>query len=710
MRPLRLELRNFACYRQPAVIEFNELPSALFAITGPTGSGKSMILDAIIYALYGQTPRLGSRGMEALMGPEGADMLVQLTFRVNGEDTYRVTRQATRKSKSVATEVRIDRQLDPAGAWAQLDDSEKVKDANAKLAELVGLDYDGFIRAVMLPQGAFDEFLRGDSAKRRKLLSTLLGLDLVERVRSEASQLSNTAKAMVTALQERLSEDFANATPDELKARKKELKAASKSATEHGRELERCEAHLRELELAIAGIRPLEDRLDDLGGDIDMADLTIDGIDWSEAAWEAMRAKEADVEKLAHAETRIADLEERDRLNIQTNREEAQQMVTLHDELEAKEAEGKQLKQKAVDAYAAVLDGITENAAHEVRRTLNDGDTCPVCEQVVAHVPELHHTNVEALKEAQHKAEAAVEKARGEYAELRRRIDQLDERVTARGKENGKIHEELKELQAEVTTINERLGTKNAADATATILSLRGALLASLAHTIKAKLDAIGWSDEAMQEAEQDVEDARKASDEASRKLQALEHDVKGLEAAIEKAAELKAKLTETEGTFELYRTLALDLRGDRFQDFLMARAQRALAAQASVTMRSISGGRYDLSLVDGDYYVTDAWADGQPRSARTLSGGESFLASLSLALALADTISGSVLGSLFIDEGFGTLDPDTLELVTEVLEALTLQGRTVGIITHVEALTGRMPAVLRVTKGASGSTIEWEA
>ena len=97
-------------------------------------------------------------------------------------------------------------------------------------------------------------------------------------------------------------------------------------------------------------------------------------------------------------------------------------------------------------------------------------------------------------------------------------------------------------------------------------------------------------------------------------------------------------------------------------------------------------------------------------RSARTLSGGETFIASLALALALSDTLAGSrTLGALFLDEGFGSLDGLTLDAVASVLENLTREGRMVGVVTHLDALTERMPARLVVHKGPEGSSVRWD-
>jgi exonuclease SbcC len=99
----------------------------------------------------------------------------------------------------------------------------------------------------------------------------------------------------------------------------------------------------------------------------------------------------------------------------------------------------------------------------------------------------------------------------------------------------------------------------------------------------------------------------------------------------------------------------------------------------------------------------------GVARPAATLSGGESFLASLSLALGLADVVqshSGGIrLETMFVDEGFGTLDPDSLDLAMRALEDLQAGGRLVGIISHVVELKERVGARLEVVPGRRGST-----
>ncbi|MGE5126849.1 MAG: SbcC/MukB-like Walker B domain-containing protein, partial [Betaproteobacteria bacterium] len=147
------------------------------------------------------------------------------------------------------------------------------------------------------------------------------------------------------------------------------------------------------------------------------------------------------------------------------------------------------------------------------------------------------------------------------------------------------------------------------------------------------------------------------------------------------------------------------------------------LAHEGSRHLSRLSQGRYELRLGAGDagplaraeqeFCVIDHWNGDSVRSVRTLSGGETFLASLALALALAESLAqlsseGRVrdaLESLFLDEGFGTLDGETLDVVVSALDALHGGQRVVGIVTHVRELAERLPARLEVRRQGSGST-----
>ncbi|MFL6120000.1 AAA family ATPase [Actinophytocola sp.] len=153
---------------------------------------------------------------------------------------------------------------------------------------------------------------------------------------------------------------------------------------------------------------------------------------------------------------------------------------------------------------------------------------------------------------------------------------------------------------------------------------------------------------------------------------------------------------------------------------YVLAARLEEVAIAASVRLRKMSDGRFSFVHTDVagprgtrgglGLDVLDAYS-GNARSAKTLSGGETFLASLALALGLADVVAaetgGALLDTLFVDEGFGMLDANTLDEVMDTLDELRAGGRVVGLVSHVEELRDRIPTRLRVHKTRTGSRVE---
>ena len=141
---------------------------------------------------------------------------------------------------------------------------------------------------------------------------------------------------------------------------------------------------------------------------------------------------------------------------------------------------------------------------------------------------------------------------------------------------------------------------------------------------------------------------------------------------------------------------------GDKFRRFAQGLTLDHLVALANRQLDRLHG-RYLLQRRASDALeldVIDTWQADAARDTRTLSGGESFLVSLALALALSDLVSVKTrIESLFLDEGFGTLDAETLDTALDALDALNASGKTIGVISHVEAMKERIPVQIRVRK-----------
>jgi exonuclease SbcC len=171
----------------------------------------------------------------------------------------------------------------------------------------------------------------------------------------------------------------------------------------------------------------------------------------------------------------------------------------------------------------------------------------------------------------------------------------------------------------------------------------------------------------------------------------------------------LRDQVDAETATAAVAAALASHLRADGFERWMMAGALHALVVGANDLLSQLSDGGYSLHSEEGTFTVVDHRNADEKRSVSTLSGGETFLVSLALALSLAETLAGSGgtrLDAIILDEGFGTLDDESLDTVASVLEGLAGKGLMVGVITHVKELAARASVRYEVTRGARGSTV----
>jgi exonuclease SbcC len=188
--------------------------------------------------------------------------------------------------------------------------------------------------------------------------------------------------------------------------------------------------------------------------------------------------------------------------------------------------------------------------------------------------------------------------------------------------------------------------------------------------------------------------------------------EVAELETRLEQRRALEDEIAHHREQQAAYTDLHKELRADRIVQHLQAEALVALADGASHHLRDLSDSRYRLVFDEDRFYAVDAWNGDERRPVKTLSGGETFLTSLALALSLSEQIQllsvteKSRLESLFLDEGFGQLDTELLEVVVNAIEQMRAADRLVGVITHVAGLAERMPTRLVVSKSPRGSTI----
>ena len=194
--------------------------------------------------------------------------------------------------------------------------------------------------------------------------------------------------------------------------------------------------------------------------------------------------------------------------------------------------------------------------------------------------------------------------------------------------------------------------------------------------------------------------------DEKSNEAAVREKELEQIKENIATVKELRKTQKEVQKKSDMLTELSKLTEGNRFVEYMAENQLEYIAEDASVRLKNISGGRYALELFDGEFIIRDDFCGGIRRKPSTLSGGETFLTSFSLALALSSRIqmkNSASLNFFFLDEGFGTLDKNTIDVVMKSLERLSGGGMSVGIITHVEEVKERLPVRLVVEAAVPG-------
>jgi exonuclease SbcC len=807
MKPLRLTVEGFTSFRDRLELDFSGLD--LFAITGPTGAGKSSLIDAIVFALYGQVPRVGD-DYKQLISHDAERLSVLFEFAVGGL-RYRIVRSVRRERPSQQRLERLTAQgVEPV--------ADRAREIRVEVERILGLDYDGFTRSVVLPQGQFDTFLKGEPKERRKILVALLGLSVYERMQALAGQRAAAARAEAEFVGKQMESDFAGATPRALEEARVELRAAASAAERAGAALARLaqaaegaqaaraarresEASLRDekaqaaaLAAAEATLAEADGRAAGLAGDLvavkqQLADLGLD-----EARYQALTAAKPRAEQLLSLQPRLEKLA----VALVSSRKALDEAQAAFSEataaLPALEQEERQAREQEAAARAGRDLAHRQHMAVALRRSSKPGEPCPVCAQTIGVLPAAEEPALDAAEAAVREAERRRQTSQDRLQRLRTDLAQRQAAVEGRSREQAQLAEQQRDTRAlaneavaelqragflplatadpaalaqgieeELSQLERARGERarlederqsieqrraELASAVAAAATQRELARARLAETGARKEDAVRRLDHARRELsrlaraeswpgldappagrdEADVIEvlratAQRASADTAARLATAQQVVERMEQAIVRVEELRARRAELEARAALHKTLADHLKANEIVAWIQEEALARLATEGSRHLSQLSQGRYELRLGAGDdepaaraeqeYYVVDHWSGDAVRSVRTLSGGETFLASLGLALALAESLAelstggraAEALESLFLDEGFGALDNETLDVVIGALDALHGGQRLVGIVTHVRELAERLPARLEVRRTGNVST-----
>ncbi len=811
MRPVLLEFAGFGSFREAARVDFAD--ADYFAVVGPTGAGKSTVIDALTFALYGTVARWDDRRTVTFaLPPGGARATVRLVFDLGGR-RYSVVRELRRAPGGAvgARGARLERWLDPGAAPADGPAAVELLAADSRVTpaveRLLGLPFEHFRVCVVLPQGQFAQFLHARPGDRQRILVKLLGLDVYEAVGRAAGAEATAAGQRAELLGEQVGE-LADATAEAGRAAGLRLAEVAGLVTTVQAELPRLRAAAETAVRAQDGAARLIAERDALGW------LTIPEETAALAARATRAAAQVTPAAAALALAEQADSAAREALATGGDRSTLEKARAGYDELADLAAAIPTARGQVADAAAGLARArsaatrtvrVARDARHRweaavrvalaagLRPHLAVGQPCPVCEQEVGHppppleVPAVAAAEA-ALEQSEHSADAARQardEAAGAHRAATAALTALADRNAARRSAlaaagtppaevvAGRLAEAGRRALAARTAdaaLRAARATRDRADRERQRVAGRLGRAWAILDAARDPLVVLGapplprddlaaawrrltdWSGAQAASRERDLVDAGAAARAARAALAGEEDRVikllagAGVElpddrpvglaaepavvaalgqarAVVDRLAERRAlaeRLTAARDEAGRDRTVAHGLAGllraDGFPRWLVGAALDLLVTDASAILAELSGGRFDLAHEAGSFEVIDHHDADARRPVKTLSGGETFQASLALALALSAQLAtmaatgAATPESLILDEGFGTLDDVTLETVAGTLENLAAaQGRMVGLVTHHPALAARVPVRYRVSRDHHTSRVARE-
>ena len=772
MRPIKLELCGWGPYKEKQEIDFEKLSErGLFLITGDTGAGKTTIFDAITYALFGEMSGAVREKNSVRSDFADADTptYVELTMRHRG-GIYHICRRPEYmrpKKRKTGNEGFV---KEKEYALLTMSDNDKVEGSSAvtrKMQEILGMDIRQFRQISMIAQGEFAKLLTASPKEKLQIFRDIFGTSFYERfagvLRTKALELYRTLQMYEHKMEEEI-DSFdcrEEAWLELLKPENRQIETvcaylAEKETTEKeekkklSRKLECTEKELEEISFQCSAVGILRKQQAELEALEQKRRQTTDLYEhrrvleeWLHLAGERLSRKKEEV--LA----RKTVMQAADVLgSCQSAYQSAEQIV----------ARKRTEFDKALSEYRNMAIGI---AAAMVR----EGEPCPVCGSVEhPKVARKNDSTVDEriLKQLQKECEQAEKKVTDTYGKAlsaKKELDYREERLKVCEADSREVEERYRRAASEcgesvLKKLCEMLGLPTEmnrwdrtepmgdmlSDArleraewdfremlseyerTETLLEERRKGIADsmqvlLLETVEA---AVEKETELLQKKEELLLEKKQISD-ALKKNYALLQNAKRVRLALQEKLSEMQKVRQEYGIIKDLDNLTAGNNAKKlvFEQYVLAGYFEEILHAANRRLEKMTAGRFAMYRVEeiGDgrskdnleIRVLDHYT-GRYRSVKTLSGGETFKASLALALGLSDVIqrrSGGIqVECLFIDEGFGALDDESLEQACRTLKTLVSGNSMIGIVSHVPQLREQIENKMLVKRTMQGSFI----
>jgi exonuclease SbcC len=695
MIPVKLELHNFLAYRDPDPLNLEGIHVA--CISGENGAGKSSLLDAITWALWGKAR---SPSADDLIYQNQRETRVALEFEMAGT-RYLVIRQRSIEKKTALSLLEL-QVWDPAvNAWRGMSEAT-MRGTQERIDRLLRLDYDTFINSAFLSQGRADEFTAKPPFQRIQILAAILGLDRWERFEERAKEKVRQSREKI----------------------------------------ERIEARRTEMERELARRQEYELQLKEAAGQAEADGKTLAELDKAWAAFEQQRAARTELERQAEETARRSQSAGRE---LDEARAELEALGKTADpaalearaaglRIERGELAARPSEQARIQAQIHELGGLMgtlrgENDAlapqtepHKKRLEALETSTAPECPTCGQPLTPAHRKRVMA------ELRGEIDSRRVKYKSNAARLKDLAAELEAVQKDAAAIQAALQTLPALERNLAEAesaLKTAQAAQAKIPAAQERVARWqkALLEETASAKKiqDQLGKAgaertdSESLRRRLEDARLAKRLADErvggARQILAALEEIARQRDAGASELEALRLRLSVLEDLRE-----AFGKRG--VPTMIIETVVPELELEANRLLSEMSDGRMRLRMETQRETKTGEARDTLElkisdelgtRAYEMYSGGEAFRINFAVRIALSKLLarrSGAQLRALFIDEGFGTQDSAGRERLVAAIQSIQNDFDRILVITHLDELRDAFPARIEVTKTPSGSNV----
>ncbi len=755
MRPKYLEMSAWGPYKDLVSVDFEAFDKgALFLITGPTGSGKTTIFDGICFAIYGNTS--GKEREKSTLRSDFAHpdtkTYVKFAFFHNGQ-LYEVERNPEY--------LRLKKRKNSEGTLAYTKENEDAKlimpdgsviagvtAVNRKLQELMALDYSQFKQISMIAQGEFDKMLTAPSQEKTKIFRGIFGTGKFDLFTQSLKAKSAASYRKVSEYTNRIEEDIKIHTKGEpelealaaepymnldviqekmtekLLAYKEEKVVLKKQLAEKEEDLVTKQTAYNQAEEQQKKHKQLQDakerykKLQNTKGQYEEAKSSL--------------LKSAEAQEIANAYENYIEAEKKVKKALEQTALVAKKVETARNQY----VQTEQVTKSAHEAWQHAEQAYKRASIGIVADMLTEGQPCPVCGSLEHPMPFQSDGSIPDLKEVERlkiiydkekaneitaygQVQAVLEASRKTTEEETETKDYLakQSKVWQEQLEKSSFQDEKAFLSARLPKATEQKYQDQIKKWEEMVLSTKAIIEHLTAELSGAELPNTAEMEIEYREAQRIRDEIRSKEQQVLLKENRMKEGISSL-----KENRIHADAFKKEyGIIKDLENMATGNNAKRlvFEQYVLSSYFEDILAAANVRFRHMTMDRYEmirktevsdartkdhLDIMIVDYYT------GKTRPVSTLSGGERFNASLALALGMSDVIQayqgGIQVETLFVDEGFGSLDEETLQAACDTLYQLTEGDKLVGIISHVESLKQRIDNRIEICKTNMGSTL----